>query len=241
MAISFKDKNGFIFRVFFLVMAGVMPLFLVQCGPDRDPVKHVQVPLPYGLDKLAPVISPEAMDLHYNKHYAGYLDKVNAMASAAPYAGKTLEEIIMMTAGKDQNAAIFNNAAQAWNHAFYFQCLKPDGGGGPEGRLAKMMDAAFVDYGTFKKEFMDAACGQFGSGWTWLVLKEGRLALTSTANADTPLAHGQVPLLTVDVWEHAYYLDYQNRRAEFVAAFMDRLVDWSFVATQLEAALSDEI
>ncbi len=211
-------------------------LFLVQCGTGDDSAIFVKEPLPYGQEALAPLISAETMGFHYDKHYAGYVKKANALIKGAGYAGKTPEEVIRITANDVTKAAIFNNAAQAWNHAYFFKCLKPEGGGVPEGMLAEMIDSTFGGFVDFKELFLTAAKDQFGSGWVWLVLDEGKLAVVTGANADTPLAHGLIPLFTVDVWEHAYYLDYQNRRVDFVKAVLDNLANWEFVAAQLEKA-----
>ncbi|MGD9788987.1 MAG: superoxide dismutase [Sulfuricellaceae bacterium] len=208
-------------------------LFLTQCGIGNEPAQFTKEPLPYALDALEPYISAQAMDLHYNKHYAGYVKKAIALTSGTACGGKTPEEVIRMTAGDAAVADIFNNAAQAWNHAFYFKALKPKGGGEPEGRLAEMIDGAFGSYDDFKEAFIKAASGQFGSGWAWLVLKDGQVAIFTSGNADTPIAHDMLPLFGVDVWEHAYYLDYQNRRAEFVETVLDKLANWEFVASQL--------
>lgn len=211
-------------------------LFLVQCGGGGDSAIFVKEPLPYSQDALAPYISADTMGLHYDKHYAGYVKKANALTKGRGYAGKTAEAVIRMTAGDASKAAVFNNAAQAWNHAYFFKCLKPGGGGAPEGLLAEMLDAAFGSFVDFKEVFITAARDQFGSGWVWLVLDGGKLAVITGANADTPLAHGLTPLFTVDVWEHAYYLDYQNRRVDFVKTVLDNLANWDFVAGQLEKA-----
>jgi Fe-Mn family superoxide dismutase len=210
---------------------------LVQCGKGGDSVTFVKEPLPYAKDALAPVISADTMGFHYDKHYAGYVKKANDLTRGGNYAGKSPEDVIRMTADHPDRAAVFNNAAQAWNHAFFFKCLKPDGGGQPEGALAEMIDAAFGDVVNFKELFLTAAKDQFGSGWVWLVLDGEELAVVTGANADTPLAHDLTPLFTVDVWEHAYYLDYQNRRVEFVKSVLDNLANWDFVAAELEKAL----
>ena len=177
------------------------------------------------------------MGFHYGKHYAGYVKKANALIKGQGYSGKTAADVVRMAAGKPDQFAVFNNAAQAWNHAFFFKCLKPEGGGEPEGVLAEMIASDFGSVAEFKKLFLTAAKDQFGSGWVWLVLEEGKLAVVTGANADTPLAHGLTPLFTVDVWEHAYYLDYQNRRLDFVKAVLENLANWDFVAAQLEKAL----
>ena len=211
-------------------------LFLVQCSGAGDSAIFVKEPLPYSQDALAPHISADTMGFHYDKHYAGYVKKANALTKGMGYAGKTAEAVIRMTAGDASKASIFNNAAQAWNHAYFFKCMTPEGGGAPQGKLAEMIDAAFGSFVDFKEVFLTAAKDQFGSGWVWLVLDKGKLAVVTGANADTPLAHGLTPLFTVDVWEHAYYLDYQNRRVDFVKTVLDHLANWDFVADQLEIA-----
>jgi Fe-Mn family superoxide dismutase len=211
--------------------------FLLQCGSKGGSAVFVKEPLPYAKDALAPTISAETMGFHYDKHYAGYVKKANRMILKGSFGGKSPVEIIQSTVGDPSQAAIFNNAAQAWNHAFFFKCLKPGGGGEPEGVLAEMIAAEFGSFANFKKVFLTAAGDRFGSGWVWLVLEEGELAVVTSANADTPLAHDLVPLFTVDLWEHAYYLDYQNRRLDFVTAVLENLANWDFVAAQLELAL----
>ena len=225
-----------VLRSLALTACAFAALFLVQCGGGGDSAIFVKEPLPYGQDALAPTISADTMGFHYDKHYAGYVKKANALTLGKGYAGKTAEDVIRMTAGDDSRAAVFNNAAQAWNHAFFFKCLKPGGGGVPEGLLAEMIDEAFGSFVDFEEVFLTAAADQFGSGWVWLVLDDGGLAVVTGANADTPLAHGLTPLFTVDVWEHAYYLDYQNRRVDFVRSVLDNLANWAFAAAQLENA-----
>jgi Fe-Mn family superoxide dismutase len=219
-----------------LAACAIAALFLLQCSGGGDSPIFVKAPLPYAEDALAPYISADTMGFHYDKHYAGYVDRANDLTKSGSYAGKSAEAVIQMTVGDASKAAVFNNAAQAWNHAFFFQCLKPNGGGAPGGLLAEMINGAFGSFANFKKVFLTAAKDQFGSGWVWLVLDDGKLMVITGANADTPLAHGQIPLLTVDVWEHAYYLDYQNRRIDFVSTVLDNLVNWDFVALQLENA-----
>lgn len=226
-----------VLRSLVLAACAFAALFLVQCGNGGDSAIFVKEPLPYSQDALAPAIGADTMGFHYDKHYAGYVKKANALTRGKGYAGKTAEDVIRMTAGDGSKAAVFNNAAQAWNHAFFFKCLKPGGGGVPEGLLAEMIDEAFGSFVDFEEVFLTAAADQFGSGWVWLVLDEGRLAVVTGGNADTPLAHGLTPLFTVDVWEHAYYLDYQNRRVDFVRSVLDNLANWAFVADQLEKAL----
>ncbi len=187
-------------------------------------------PLPYGEDALVPVISARTVGFHYGKHHRAYVDTLNKLVDGTDLAGQSLEAIIEATAGKGDKTAIFNNAAQAWNHAFYWRCLTPVGGGEPEGAFGEQLQSAFGGIDKFKKEFAEAAVGQFGSGWAWLVVHGGRLKVVKTSNAATPLVDGQTPLLTIDVWEHAYYLDYQNRRVDYVNAVIDKLLDWKFAS-----------
>lgn len=190
--------------------------------------------LPFAEDALEPYYSARTLSFHHGKHHRAYVDNLNKLIAGTDLESKTLEEIILHAAGEPARAGMFNNAAQIWNHTFFWHCMKPDGGGKPGGKLAARIDAAFGSYEKFAEQFKAAAVGRFGSGWGWLVLDGGELKIVSTPNAETPLAKGQKALLTVDVWEHAYYLDYQNRRADFVQAFLDHLVDWEFVARNLE-------
>ncbi len=182
-------------------------------------------PLPYAQDALEPHISAETLEYHYGKHHKTYVDKLNGLAEGSDLAGKSLEEII-----KTSEGGVFNNAAQIWNHTFYWHCLSPNGGGAASGAVAAAIDAAFGSFDAFKEEFNTAAANNFGSGWTWLVKKaDGSVAIVSTSNAATPLTDDSVtPLLTVDVWEHAYYIDYRNSRPNYLAAFWE-LVNWEFV------------
>jgi Fe-Mn family superoxide dismutase len=191
-------------------------------------------PLPYPREALAPHVSAQTIDFHYGKHHQGYLNNLNRQIAGTPLAELTVEQIVLAAAGKSGQEGVFNNAAQVWNHTFFWSCMKPGGGGKPDGRLLSMIEARFGSYEAFRTSFRDAALGQFGSGWAWLVQIGDQLEVVKTANADTPLAHGQRPLLTCDVWEHAYYLDYQNRRQAFVEAFLDHLVNWDFVVGQLK-------
>ena len=233
-------NKRFIARSSVLAAFALAALFLVQCSGGDGSAIFVMEPLPYSQDALAPTISADTMGFHYDKHYAGYVKKANALTKGMGFSGKTAEAVIQATAGDASKAAVFNNAAQAWNHAYFFKCLKPGGGGAPEGLLAEMIDSAFGGLVEFKALFITAAKDQFGSGWVWLVLDEGKLAVVTSANADTPLAHGLIPLFTVDVWEHAYYLDYQNRRVDFVQSVLDNLANWDYVAAQLEKAQPSE-
>lgn len=185
--------------------------------------------LPYGLNALAPMISEETMKYHYGKHHQTYLNNLNQMIVGKPYEHMMLEDIVMMSAGFDQ--PVFNNAAQAWNHTFFWMCMSPNGGGMPGGRLMSGITAKWGTYEAFRDVFIAKAAGNFGSGWTWLVLNpETGLEIINTSNADTPLASDDIPLMVVDVWEHAYYIDYRNARVDFVRTFLDRLVDWNFVS-----------
>lgn len=185
--------------------------------------------LPYASDALAPHISAHTLSFHHGKHHAGYIAKLNAAVDAdASLKGKSLEEIIQTSTG-----GVFNNAAQVWNHTFYWNSLSPNGGGAPKGKLADAINAAFGSFDAFKAKFSDAAGGQFGSGWAWLVQKaDGELAITTTGNAGCPLTEGDKALITCDVWEHAYYLDYQNARPSYIAAFFE-LANWDFAAKNL--------
>jgi Fe-Mn family superoxide dismutase len=188
----------------------------------------VLLPLPYADNALAPVISANTISFHYGKHHKGYVDNLNKLIAETEFADMTLEKIITETAGKADKTAIFNNAAQTWNHTFYWRSLRPKGGGAPPAALKQKIVASFSSVDACKKELSTAAMAQFGSGWVWLVLDGDKLKVVKTANADVPLTKGMKPLLTVDVWEHAYYLDYQNRRADYVNAVLDKLINWEF-------------
>jgi Fe-Mn family superoxide dismutase len=192
-------------------------------------------PLPYADNALDPYISANTIGFHYGKHHKAYVDNVNKLIAGTEYADMPLEKIVAATAGSAEKASIFNNAAQVWNHTFYWKSMKPKGGGAPPKDLAAKIDAAFGSYDGFKKAFTEAAVTQFGSGWAWLVAKDGKLEIVKTPNAENPISKGggSKPLLTVDVWEHAYYLDYQNKRPDYVTAFLDHLVNWEFAAANL--------
>ncbi len=193
--------------------------------------------LPYARDALAPHISAETLDIHHRKHHAAYVAKLNSLLEGHELAGKSLEDIVKATAGQSAKAGIFNNAAQIWNHTFYWHSMAPKGGGAPSGELATMIDRDFGSLDAFKTAFADAGATQFGSGWAWLVAKDGKLEIRKTANAETPLTEaGVTPLLTMDVWEHAYYVDFRNRRPDYIAAFLDHLVNWDFAAANLAGA-----
>ena len=200
----------------------------------------IQLPkLPYDYDALEPVISASTLRTHYDKHHRGYVDKVNALIPETPVANESLEAVVRWAAGWRTNhktaAAIFNNAAQAWNHTFYWKSLRPRGGHAPRGKLAMLIASGFGSHAGFAEALKSAATSHFGSGWAWLVLDCGALRIVTTANADTPLVRGQHPLLVIDVWEHAYYLDHQERRAAYVAGVVDHLLDWDFAERNLES------
>lgn len=190
-------------------------------------------PLPYADNALDPVISSNTLGFHYGKHHKGYVDNLNKAAAGTPYADMKLEDVIKDTYGKSDKTAIYNNAAQTWNHTFYWNSLRAKGGGEPPADLKKLIDAAFGSTDALKKELATAATGQFGSGWAWLAADGSKLKVMKTANADSPLTAGLKPLLTIDVWEHAYYLDYQNRRADYVNAVLDKLINWEFAQKNL--------
>lgn len=193
-------------------------------------------PLPYVEDALSPVINAQTIGFHYGKHHTTYLNTLNKLVESDPLKDRSLEEIVRATAGSSdkQKQTIFNNAAQVWNHDFYWRCLRPNGGGKPSGRIDDMIKDAFGDYDKFKTEFAQTCVTQFGSGWGWLCLEGGSLTLRKTANAENPLhLDGVKALLTIDVWEHAYYLDYQNRRPDHVNAVIDKLLNWEFAEQNL--------
>ncbi len=190
-------------------------------------------PLPYAENALEPVISANTMSFHYGKHHKTYVDNLNNLVKGTDFENATLEKIINETAGKADKAGLFNNAAQIWNHTFYWHSMKPKGGGKPGGKLAQMIDASFGSFDAFRKELATTTVSQFGSGWGWLVLDGGALKVVKTSNAEVPFTKGQKPLLTIDVWEHAYYLDQQNKRAAYVDAVIDNLLNWDFAAQNL--------
>ena len=184
-------------------------------------------PLNYKFDALEPYISQNTMEFHYLKHHQTYIDNLNKLITGTEFENMALPAIVKNTAGKPEYTAIFNNAAQTWNHTFFWNSMRPNGGGKPHGHLLEEITRSFGSYENFRKEFKDAALSQFGSGWAWLIRKDKEhLAVMKTLNADNPLAHDLEAVLTIDVWEHAYYLDYQNRRGDFIEAFLDHLVNW---------------
>ena len=190
--------------------------------------------LPYSMTALEPYISAKTLEFHHGKHHVGYVEKLNGLIKGTALENEGLENIMLSTVKDFSESAIFNNASQAWNHAFYWQSLSPKGGGEPPAALKIKIEASFGTVDACKKEFAAAATTQFGSGWAWLVLDGDKLKVVKTGNADSPLTKGMKPLLTIDVWEHAYYLDYQNRRADYINAVLDKLINWSFAADNLK-------
>ena len=180
-------------------------------------------PLPYEKNALAPHISAETLEFHYGKHHQAYVTNLNKLTEGKPEADKSLEDVIMSSEG-----GVFNNAAQVWNHTFYWNSMKPGGGGAPTGDLLAAINRDFGSFDKFKEEFSNAAATQFGSGWAWLVLEKGKLAVTKTGNSDLPMKHGQTALLTIDVWEHAYYVDFRNLRPKYIETFLSSLANWDF-------------
>ena len=193
----------------------------------------VQPPLPFKKEGLEPYISAKTIEFHYGKHHAGYVAKTNQLIAGTAYEKMPLVDIIQKTAGVSDKAAIFNNAAQVFNHTFYWNSMHPQGGDKPTGKIGQKIEESYENHQKFTAAFSDAAVSQFGSGWAWVVLDAGKLKIIKTSNADTPVAHGMKPILTIDVWEHAYYLDYQNRRADYVKAYLDHLANWEFAEQNL--------
>ena len=195
-----------------------------------------QLALPFASDALESYgMKAETFEYHYGKHHKAYVDNLNKLVDGTELANKSLEEVIQIAFGDSAKAGIFNNAAQVWNHSFFWNCLKPAGGGAPTGALAAKIEQDFGSFEKFKEEFSTAAATQFGSGWAWLVDDGGTLKVMKTPNAENPLAHGKKALLTIDVWEHAYYIDFKNARPGFIKNFLDNLVNWDFVAANFAA------
>lgn len=202
-------------------------------GTARAVTPIVLPPLPWAEGALAPVISANTIGFHYGKHHKGYVDNINKLIADTAFADQSLEQIVTATVGKAEQAAIFNNAAQVWNHTFYWNSLRPNGGGEPPAALKAKLESSFGSVQACHKELTAAATSQFGSGWAWLVADGDTLKVVKTGNAEMPLTAGLKPLLTIDVWEHAYYLDYQNRRADYVKAVLDKLINWEFALQNL--------
>lgn len=193
--------------------------------------------LPYAGNALEPHISANTLSFHHGKHHNAYVTNLNNLIKDTDFAGLSLEDIILKSVGDTSKAGIFNNAAQVWNHTFYWNSMKPNGGGAPKGALADKINKDFGSFDAFKEAFKTAGATQFGSGWAWLVVEKGTLKVTKTPNADLPMVHKQTALLTMDVWEHAYYLDFQNRRPDYISTFLDKLVNWDFAEANLKKAV----
>ncbi|MEQ9115783.1 MAG: superoxide dismutase [Rickettsiales bacterium] len=189
--------------------------------------------LPFDSESLEPHMSARTLSFHHGKHHATYVKNLNGLVEEQNLGKKSLEDLIESSHGKADKAGVFNNAAQVWNHSFFWHCLSPEGGGRPEGKLAEMIEKDFTSFEKFKDEFKKAAATQFGSGWAWLVEKDGKLSIVKTANAETPITDGYKALLTCDVWEHAYYLDFQNKRPDYVDTFLEKIVNWNFAEKNL--------
>ncbi|MCD7472545.1 Fibronectin type III and SPRY domain-containing protein 1 [Datura stramonium] len=211
--------------------------FVRKAGSGTITAKFELQPPPYPMDALEPHMSSRTFEFHWGKHHRAYVDNLNKQIDGTELDGKTLEDIILLTYNKGSPFPTFNNAAQAWNHQFFWESMKPNGGGEPSGELLDLINRDFGSFDTFVKEFKAAAATQFGSGWAWLAYKpkEKKLALVKTPNAENPLVLDYIPLLTIDVWEHAYYLDFQNRRPDYISIFMEQLVSWEAVSSRLKA------
>ena len=230
---SGMNRRQFIYSAGMAAIAAAFP-FMIQGEAWGAPMSAPVTP--YDENALEPYISARTFSFHFGKHHLGYFNKLGAQIKGTGLEGLSLVEIIKRTCGDEKMQGVFNNAAQVWNHTFYWMSLSP-GKQGPKGALAQKIDQGFGGVEGFKKEFAKAAGSRFGSGWAWLVLnKEGELAIMATGNADTPLCMGLRPLFTLDVWEHAYYLDYQNRRGDYIKAVLDNLVNWDFVQANLAGA-----
>jgi superoxide dismutase, Fe-Mn family len=204
--------------------------------PNKGVIMTFELPpLPYAKTALAPHISENTLNFHYGKHHQAYVTNLNKLVDGTDLAGKTLEEVIKISAADKTKAGIFNNAAQVWNHTFYWNSMKPNGGGKPSGELLAKIEADFGSFENFDTEFKNAGATQFGSGWAWLVLDNGKLKVVKTPNAETPLTTSATPLLTMDVWEHAYYLDFQNARPTYMDTFLSHLVNWDFASANFKA------
>lgn len=207
----------------------------IRTLPSLATTAHIPLPaLPYTLHDLEPYISAKTLEFHHGKHHQGYVDKVNALIEEKGLKGKSLEELIQMSSKDPQLLTLFNNAAQTWNHTFYWQSMKKGGGGQPTGDLLDRIKKDFSSFESFREKFIEEGSKLFGSGWVWLVLDGDHLKIIATKDADLPLVHGQKALMTCDIWEHAYYLDYQNQRKSYVEVFLDHLVNWDFVSQNLK-------
>ena len=237
-----SNRRTFMTTAGLATAASLLPVASASASPKSKARKlnlpqtaAAQIALPFDADALEPVISEETIKLHHGKHHKGYADKMLAAIKDGPLANKSLEDIIIAASKSKKLTGLFNNAAQTWNHNFYWQSLTPKSVP-PTGKLLAVIERDFGSLEACKKALADTSVAQFASGWGWLVLERGKLKVVSTSNADVPFLHGQLPLLTVDVWEHAYFLDYQNKRADHVAAVIEKTLNWEFAAKNFEAA-----
>jgi Fe-Mn family superoxide dismutase len=238
MNTGYSSTNSTAFtRRQFLIAAGAAAFTAALAGfpefAQTDTITILQ-PLPYDENSLEPVITAKTIGFHYGKHHKGYVNKLNKLIKGTKYAHMSLEKIISEVAGKQDKGALFNNAAQTWNHNFYWKSLSPKGGGKPPAALKQKIEDSFGSLEACKRELAHAAVTQFASGWAWLIKDGDKLRVTSTGNADIPMTQKIKPLLTIDVWEHAYYLDYQNKRADYVNSVIDKLINWEFAAENLD-------
>lgn len=232
------DRRDFLKTSFYLSTLAMLQLTGIGCSrqTETETAQSGIIPLPYGHDALEPCISSRTLEFHYGKHHQAYADNTLKLIAGTNLAKLPLTEIIQKSHGVKELVPTYNNAAQLFNHNFYWQSMTPKGGGNPRGKIQEAITQSFGSYDAFVKIFSESAASQFGSGWTWLVKDGNQLKVIHTGNADTPVTMGMVPLLTLDVWEHAYYLDYQNRRADYIRAFMEHLVNWEFAGKNLESA-----
>ncbi len=216
-------------------VSGAQSASSAAANPQAAPARMIELPpLPWGESDLAPHISQETISFHYGKHHKAYVDNTNRMIAGTELSSASLEDIVKATGGKPDKKGLFNNSAQVWNHTFYWKSLSPKGGGQPTGKLLDAVKSDFGDFAKLREELAKAAVTQFGSGWAWLVLEGGKLKVEQTPNAETPLTNpAKKPLLTIDVWEHAYYVDYRNRRPDYVNVVLDKLINWEFAAANL--------
>ncbi len=231
----FKEDKIQLFRPFMFVLPLIFSaLFLCSCGSDKEENQFVHKPLPFELEALEPYISKETLYLHHGRHHAGYVTKTNQLLKKHDLTMKCPATLLKKISGKEKYQSLFNSLGQALNHRFFWECLKPGGGGTPPEKLLTKINESFGSFEAFKQAFLDASASQFGSGWVWLVKEGDKLEIMTTSNADTPVAHGKKPIFVVDVWEHAYYLDYQNKRTEFVKMVLEKLANWEFAQKKLE-------
>ncbi len=232
--LAFPDRREFL-KIGAIGAVGSVALIEIDnvFAAVQSPTNISLPPLPYAQNALEPIISEKTISFHYGKHHQAYVNNTLKMIAGTAWEKASLEEIIKKTAGRQDQTSLFNNAAQVFNHSFYWNSMKPGGGGEPKGKIAEMIVESFGSYQKFVEAFSNAGATQFGSGWAWLVLDNGRLQVIKTANAETPITTSAKPLITIDVWEHAYYLDYQNRRPDYIKAFVEKLLNWDFAEKNL--------